>query len=365
MTQITCEASVLAKALRDVAQIVTSDKTLPILANVLIEGGKDTVTITASTMDIMLSRTIAGEVKKAGAFTVPATKFREIMSAMPTGSLAQMVADAGTMNLVCARSKFKFGTLPATDFPKLPFTDKLEKPLAVIEAGKDFVDALACVRHAFATDTTQYWLCGAFIQKLDGNLRMIGLDALRLSMRRLGPIDADIPDTIMGAASVNILLRLAGDFDRAIAVEFAEGRLRFTLGDTQFVAKTVDATYPKFDHIIPVDPPLMAKVDTKFMLSALSRIQILSDDKERTVRLSFTRDMVTIENRGAGDHGIEEIPCDYAGDDLSIAFRGQQLRDGLEAMGTETVGIGMSGPLAPMLMTGRDDATIVISAMRS
>lgn len=355
-----CDASAMAKALRDVVDIVKKDS-IAILNNVLIETTKTSAKFTATTMDTMISRTIPATAKKPGTLTLPAIKFRDVVGAMPSGSQAKVAFTDKEAVLTCGRSRFRFGTLPATDFPKLPF----ENPEASYEAGQDFIDALGAVRHAFASDGTQYWLCGAFVHKRDGILRVVGLDGLRLSLRTLGPIDTDIPDTIITTPVVNLLLKLADDNDRAFLIEFGDKRIRCLAGDVEFIAKTVDQVYPKFDHIIPADQPLLAKVDNASITSALNRIQILSDDKERTVRLDFAKDKVTISNRGDGDSGMEEVPCDYAGEDLSIAFRGQQLRDALAATDADTIEIGMSGPLAPMLMTGRENALCVISAMRS
>lgn len=358
MTTFTCEASTLAKALRDVSAIVTREKMI-ILNNVLIEATKDGVKVTACTMDMMISCAIPSDVQKVGAFTVPATRFRDVVSALPDGAQAKLVYADDFAVLTAGRSRFKFSTLPATDFPKLPFDEPADK----IEVGSDFTDALEAVRHAFSTNETQYWLCGAFIHKRDGIFRITALDMNRLSMRNLGAIDAEIPDTIMATKTVAELLRLTKDFDRTIELEFADGRVRCIIGDTVLTAKTIDAPFPKFDHIIPKDQPIVARANSAALSKALGRIQILSDDKERTVKLEFSKDKVTIQNRGLGDHGIEEVPCDYDGDDLAISFRVQQLRDAIDAIDMPEIGLEMSGPLAPMLVTGRENATIVISAM--
>jgi DNA polymerase-3 subunit beta len=52
----------------------------------------------------------------------------------------------------------------------------------------------------------------------------------------------------------------------------------------------------------------------------------------------------------------ESIPIDYAGEPLEIGFNPDFLRDGLEAVGTDTVQLKLINPLRPGLIVSPDES---------
>ena len=52
----------------------------------------------------------------------------------------------------------------------------------------------------------------------------------------------------------------------------------------------------------------------------------------------------------------ESIPIDYAGEPLEIGFNPEFLRDGLEAVATDTVQLKLINPLRPGLIVSPDES---------
>ena len=88
------------------AASVPSKTTLPVLANILVEAGKDGVRLSGTDLDIAVSTLIPAEVDAEGAATLPAKKLVEIVRELPSGGVRITAAGARRVNLGCGPSKF-------------------------------------------------------------------------------------------------------------------------------------------------------------------------------------------------------------------------------------------------------------------
>lgn len=351
MTKITAEAPALGKALREVAAIVNRADTIPILSHVLIEAdASGSVRLTATDTLKRVERTIQATVEDAGAFTVEAARFAAVVASY-NGNVTIATEDGGAV-VKSGRSRIRFGTLNAADFPPMPFGE-VE---ASFVGGPDFVSALNRTRHAHGTSEVQSMLMGALLTDR-GGLEVVALDANRMAIVNLGV--TGVPAVIVPSATVDLVTKLAsGSFDVAVAKD----RIRFTFGATTVTSKLIDGNYPKYEHIIPRDQPRHAKVDADAMREALVRIALVADDRDRKVRLRFAGEAMTIALDANTDQAWEEVPCAYVGDPFEIAFRSGYLRDALTAIDADEVTLGMDKPMSPMMMTAdqAEGMTIIV-----
>jgi len=72
--KLTIQKENFLTGLQAVQNIVSSRTTLPILSNVLVRGEEGKVELTATDLDVTVSCTVEGEIKKAGACTIPVKK---------------------------------------------------------------------------------------------------------------------------------------------------------------------------------------------------------------------------------------------------------------------------------------------------
>src|SRR5262250_2772408 len=109
----------LLKPLQAVSGIVERRKTLPILANVLLEqkDGRLFVTATDLEMQITANSELAG--KQDQSITVGARKLQDLLRALPEESALNLDTAAGKMTVRAGRSRFNLQTLPAADYPRI------------------------------------------------------------------------------------------------------------------------------------------------------------------------------------------------------------------------------------------------------
>ena len=83
--RVTIERTSFLRALNHVQSVVERRNTIPILSNVLIQAAGGNLRLTATDLDIEIVETVAAEVGKEGAATVPAHMLYDIVRKLPEG----------------------------------------------------------------------------------------------------------------------------------------------------------------------------------------------------------------------------------------------------------------------------------------
>ena len=117
--KISIERAALLRAVARAQSVVERRNTIPILANVLIEADGDEVLFRATDLDIEVVDRAPCKVERAGATTVNAVTFHEIVRKLPDGALVSLTDDgaSGRLTVEAGRSNFALATLPRQDFP--------------------------------------------------------------------------------------------------------------------------------------------------------------------------------------------------------------------------------------------------------
>lgn len=347
---IVIDATLLAKALREVAPLAKA-RDIPILASVLVGGGKDCVSLITTNLDQRITRTVpstAGE----GSICVDAARFSGVVSAFDDGAQIELTI-ADEMTLKSGRSKFRFAGLPVMDFPPLPRTAG-----EMIKLTDEFREALSACRHAVSDNETQWHLRGIQLRS-DG--AVTSADGQRMARITLDRFGVEFADTIIPTEAIDLISKLTDPME----LQIDEGRIWVESGSTIIASKTIDGKFPDLDSIIPRDDQMTmtAFIDRASFLAAIARIMIVAQGKDRTIRLAFTKDCVTISNLSAGDHGTEDVPCECEGE-LEIGFNSAFLRDTLTALRGQTVEMGIVDPLRPVRIRSLPDETMVLGPQR-
>ena len=157
--------------------VVERSKTMAILANVLIEVDATGAVVTGTDLDTEISTHMElVEVASGGAVTVPGKKLVDIAKALPEGSIVQFKQD-GTQMLSSGRSRFKLGSLPSTDYPRLEIRGDFT---TVTLAKGPLQDAIGKTQFAMAQQDVRYYLNGMLFAIGGGEFRTVATDGHRL-----------------------------------------------------------------------------------------------------------------------------------------------------------------------------------------
>jgi len=198
---------------------------------------------------------------------------------------------------------------------------------------------------AITQEESRYSLNGALLMLSPSGVRMVATDGHRLA---LVSKDAEVQGlsgetrALIPRKTLVELQKLIGDQD--VAVEFGrdENHLFFTVGGKRLVSRILAGQFPNYEMVIPKENDKNISASTRAIAEAIRRAAVMSDDKLRAIRLSFTSGAVemTASSAEAGE-AREVVPIEYDGAPIEIGFNPQYLLDFLGACGAETVQISL------------------------
>ena len=363
----TIERATLLKALGHVQSVVERRNTIPILSNVLIEARDDgSIRLMATDLDLQVDESVAAQVSQAGATTVPAHTFFDIVRKLPEGSQVELAASDGKMQVVAGRARFNLSTLPRDDFPVIAegeLPTRFELPAATL---RQIIDK---TRFAISSEETRYYLMGIFLHVVDDKLKAAATDGHRLARITLPRPDGaeGMPDIIIPKKCVVELRKLLDEVEGTAEVSLSPTKVRFGLGSAVLTSKLIDGTFPDYNRVIPTGNDKLLKLDPKSFAAGVDRVATIASEKTRAVKMSVDRDKVTLSvTSPESGTATEEIACDYGADNIEIGFNARYLMDILAQIEGDSVEVHLADAAAPTLLRENDNspALYVLMPMR-
>ncbi|MDF2095234.1 DNA polymerase III subunit beta [Aquibaculum arenosum] len=370
--KLTIERAALLRSLAHVQSVVERRNTIPVLSNVLLEASEGQLGLTATDMDLTIHETTPAMVQEAGATTVPAHTFYDIIRKLPDGSEVELALDGekGQVRLRAGRSNFSLSTLPREDFPS---TASVELPCRFTLQAGEAINLIDRTRFAISTEETRYYLNGIYLHAGTSNgvdvLRAVATDGHRLARFEMAlPEGAgEMPGVIVPRKTVNELRKLIDEVEGGVEVALSETRVRFTFGSVELASKLIDGTFPDYERVIPSGNDKVMSVDCRSFASAVDRVSTISTEKSRAVKLAL-RDSALVLSATAPDAGSaeEEVPVHYEGPPLEIGFNSRYLLDIAQQIEGEGAEFTMADGASPTIVRDAADpsALYVLMPMR-
>jgi DNA polymerase-3 subunit beta len=351
--KITLSRATLIKPLQMISGVVEKRQTLPILSNVLVTVNEDTLSLTATDLEIELIGSVKLEqpVAQAGATTVAARKLLDICRALPDDASIQMTLDGEQLIVRSAGSRFALTTLPATDFPNVengPFITQFKMSQAKLRK------LIGKTHFAMGQQDVRHYLNGTLFDIGDGVVKCIATDGHRLAYSFANEVNTDGAKikAILPRKTVLELIRLLdANSEDEITVCFGESHFRIVTNDFIFTSKLINAQYPDYDKLIPRSVVNTAVASREALRQALVRAAILSNEKFRGIRLHLNEDQLRIvANNPEQEEAEEMVTLNYQGAGLEVGFNAAYLLDVVSAIGSDDISWSFNDPNSGVLI---------------
>ena len=309
-------------------RIVEKKNTIPILSNILLEVSDTELTLTATDLEVGLQGRCKPDVKTSGSVTVSAKKLFEVVRALPDDDVRVKANDSLGITITCGRAEFRLVGLDPKDFPNLPECDfagawELEGALFRQLVGK--------VIFAVTSDESRFPLAGVLLLGSRERVTLVSTDGHRLAIAEASSGLKGQGDEIRLLIPRKALLELkqiAELGDDTIRFEVRENHIYFRVGQRSLVARMIEDQFPEYDKVIPKGNDKTLAIDKMGLDGAVRRAALLSSEKAKVIRFSFSDGILTISasNPELGEVR-EEIPLDYSAEAFEIAFNAQYLLD--------------------------------------
>ena len=136
-----------------------------------------------------------------------------------------------------------------------------------------------------------------------------------------------------------------------------DGLLGIRSDGKRSTTRLLDAEFPKFRQLLPAEHTAVATIGVAELTEAIKRVALVAD-RGAQVRMEFGDGSLRL-SAGADDVGRaeEDLPVEFVGDPLTIAFNPTYLTDGLGSLHSDRVSFGFTTPSRPAVLrpAGEDE----------
>lgn len=343
-------SSELLKHLTIANGAISSNPVLPILDDFLFTLENNQLTIAASDLETSITTVLevnpdkkASELKVA----IPARILLDTLKALPDQPITFTVDEQTfAITITSAYGKYRLAGEDGQDFPELPEateTDSVKVPASVLSK------AITKTLFATSTDDLRPSLTGVYFNIDFSNMTFVATDAHKLVRYTFSGIPSELSSSfIVPKKSLNQLKNVVASAsdDDTVQMAVSKANAFFTFGYTTLACRLIDARYPDYNAVIPVNNPNHLSIKRTDLLNSLRRIAIYANKTTNQVIFDIAPNSLTVsaQDLDFSNEAAEQLSCTYDGPAFTIGFNGKFLIEMLSALDSEEVRFELSNP---------------------
>ncbi len=335
-------SSDLLKQLQLVGGAIGSNPVLPILEDFLftIDGNK--LSIASTDLETSIATELEIQADKNGSVAIPGKILLDTLKALPEQPITFNVDDENFgIEITSAYGKYKLAGENGQDFPRIPSPDGVDS----IEVPSSSLNK-AIVKTLFATsnDELRPAMTGVYFQVDFNKITFVATDAHKLVKYTFSDIKSDVSTSFIVPKKALNLLKNALPSGGDVKVSFNKAHVFFNFGDVDMSCRLIDARYPDYNAVIPVDNPHLLTLGRSDFQSSLKRIAIYANKTTNQVILNIkNQDLdISAQDLDFSNEAVEKMGCTYTGEPLSIGFNAKFLGEMLGVLESDDVKMELS-----------------------
>ena len=359
--KVIAQTAALQEALALASSIVAIRTPKPVLQCVKLIAKNKTLTLLATDLEAGCRYVISQvEVKTEGEALVPVGKLADIVRESAGEDALTIAVEKDACVITGAGARFRLLGFDPGEFPAVAeFADGGDFQVASnILAG--MVDKTL---FAAARSHSHYAISGVLWEASGKKLKLVATDGHRLALATTtlaGAAERDV-SAIVPAKLMNLLQRAAGTGEETLAVKVTENQILVRTARAVLISSLVSGNFPKYGDVIPKESSAKATLNTEAFMHRIRQAALLANEESKGVRLSFHDGELTLTSRSAESGEAEvNMPAEYTGEKMDIAFNPTFLLEALKVAQTEQVTLELGAPSKPAVLKGSGDFLYVV-----
>lgn len=335
----------LLKGLQTIGGVINSTSVLPILEDFLfdVKGGK--LTIFATDLETSMSTVVNVETKDKGRVAIPAKILIETLKTLPEQPLTFSIDEKTFgIEITSETGRYKLTGENPEDFPKIPEADGVTE---INMQGAVLSGAISKTLFAVSNDELRPAMTGVLFQVSPEGLTFVSTDAHKLVKLKRNDVRAPKETQfIVPKKALNLMKGAVPNNDTVVNVSYNKSNAFFTFDNTNLICRLIEANYPDYNAVIPINNPNKLTLNRLEFQNALRRISIFSNKTTYQVILNIAGSELKIsaQDLDFSNEANERLTCSYEGADLDIAFNARFLIEMLGVLDSGDVEIELSTP---------------------
>ena len=344
-------SSELLRQLQLASGAIGSNPVLPILEDYLFRIENKILTITASDLETSISTSMEVVADDNFAVAVPAKILLETLKALPQQPITFTVDEEKySIEITSTYGKYRLAGEKSDDFPEIPQPDSVD---TVRISSKFLIEAINKTIFAASNDDLRPAMTGVYFQVDNNQLICVATDAHKLVKYATGSLAGEVSTSFIVPKKALNLLKNALPGDEPVELSFNNANAFFKFEDISLVCRLIDAPYPDYNAVIPVDNPSKMNVNRGDFQNSLKRIAIYANKTTNQVALEISDKSLNIsaQDLDFSNEATEQMACTYEGEPMRIAFNARFLIEMLSVLDCEEVQMELSKPSRAGIIT--------------
>lgn len=337
-------SSELLKQLNISFGAINPNPVLPIMEDFLFDIKSNVLTITSTNLEITIITSVDVTSDEDGTIAIPAKILLETLKALPDQPIVISVdPETNGVKISSSFGMYKLAGNASDDFPSSPEEDEVE---SVTLHSKKVVKGIANTVFATSNDELRLAMTGVLVQVDFNKVNFVATDAHKLVKYTIANVESDITRSLIVPKKGLNLVKNSLSEDTEVRISFNKTNIFFSFGRTRIVCRLIDAKYPDYNAVIPVENPNIALINRKDFQNALRRIAIYANKSTNQVILNITEKSMTIsaQDLDFSNEATEQMNCNYEGEPMTIGFNAKFLAEMLSVLDIDDIKLQMSTP---------------------
>lgn len=362
--KLECVKKDIDEAVEIVSRIVSNNATLPVLRCVVLEAGKNQVTLRGTNLELGIEKTLPATVHTAGMVAVPAHILLSALKTSPKEPKATLELTDGAAVLTVGGAKTTIKTVSTDEFPKIP---KPETNTKYNIPKETLVKGVRGVLYSASTSLIKPELASVYMYHDNNHLIFVATDSFRLAEKQM-PYKAsdELPEVIMPARNTTELIRILETQPDGDLEVFVDENQYSVQGNGLYVtSRIIDGSFPDYRSILPKETTTEAVCLKEDLSNTLKKAQIFSDKFGQITLHVYPKDKkftISARNNDVGEIS-DSLEAALTGDDLDISFNYKYLADSFQSISTDSLSLSFAGVGKPLIVKGVGDTTFTYLVM--
>ena len=355
----------LLKQLQLAGGAIASNPVLPILEDFLFTIAHNTLTIAATDLETTIVTSVEITADGDGIVAVPAKMLLDTLKALPAQPVTfHITEDNFGIEITSSYGKYRLAGENGNDFPRLPEPEDVEHisvPAATLANG------VAKTMFATSSDELRPAMTGVFFQVETDKITFVATDAHKLVKYAFTEVTSDVSTSFIIPKKALTLLKNALPHNDSVKISFNKSNAFFHFGAVHISCRLIDARYPDYNAVIPLDNPHLLTVNKADFQNSLKRIAIYANKTTNQVVLHISNGSLTVsaQDLDFSNEATEQLTCNYTSDPMTIGFNAKFMVEMLGALETDEVSLELSSPtragiLRPVEKTDGEDILMLV-----
>jgi len=347
----------LKEGLNSVVRAVSENNNLPILKNILIKTVDNKIKITATNLELAITKFVSGKIIENGSITIPFSVINGIINNLDS---EKVNLESKGNNLILKTDNYEatIQSLNEEEFPIIPEIGDLEHSIKI--DSDVFNEAVSKVVSCAQISEIRPEISGMLFDFQISSLKLTATDSFRLAEKTL--FDKDFKSTFPRGFKSIVPLKTIQEVPRIFKegemhIYFDTNQVLFKGEDLEIISRLIDGNFPDYDPIIPKELETECVINKESFINAVrlasnfsgkvNDVKIESKDGKKVMEVSSSTQYL------GENHYL--VPIKTKGKDFEVVFNWRFLLEGLKSFNSEDIVLGLNGDQKAAIIKSQKD----------